>query len=215
MAVVYRIHFVRFVLMRRIMLFLAVLALFLPLAAHADHLDTVSIFNFTNVATNDGASGGALTGTLDVDITAGDFYAINATYTSVDSNTTFTVPDPGGAFFTNGYVGFFNSTAGDPSQPGGAQLALLLPPLSMVGYAGGNICSFANQCGGVISTVYTYDGTGVTSNSEAFNTGELDFVSSFTVDVPGPSPVPEPSSLMLLGTGLLGAVGVVRRRFNA
>lgn len=37
---------------------------------------------------------------------------------------------------------------------------------------------------------------------------------NLSVSNPNPSPVPEPSSLALLGTGALGAFGVLRRRFT-
>jgi hypothetical protein len=78
-------------------------------------------------------------------------------------------------------------------------------------YGGQSITSSGNVVQGIEGNgVIQFDGT---FTSISFTTPVFEHYYDFTVGAPATSPIPEPSSLALLGTGLVGLVGAARRKF--
>lgn len=159
------------------------------LAAHADTVFNVSAYTGQTQT---------LSGTLTLDASSTSFDAATLTYNGLAGSFTFD------QFLQQGPLnGQYEVTLTDTAVD--AQLYLLVPGASLNGYQGSQICTYIDDVHGTCGF-----GAGPQRFSGVSAPGHVLYFTAGTVSPP--SVTPEPSSFVLLGTGLLGAAGVVRRR---
>lgn len=164
------------------------------LAARADTFETLDL-NAT--LTN----GGTVTGTVTLDLNA-DLSRMSPALFESSANLTYTFNGASSVFSGDNRVfsGTPNETGVTFFNAGGDQLNLDWETSLFASFAGsiGNFCTIASPCDGIASSLYL-----PSSRTEIE-------IASATV---APAATPEPSSLALLGTGVLGFAGVLRKRF--
>ncbi len=151
------------------------------------HADTIQSFNFNS----DMNGGYTAQGTISVDENAGQI--VDSDFTLSQNGAvlaTFMQPDYSQPFDGSYNAEFLDSTSSYTYE-------LFLPNASLVGYQGGSICTTNALCEGYPTEVFLPD-DGLVEASD----GTL-------------AQTPEPGSLLLLGTGLLGGILVVRRQAAA
>jgi hypothetical protein len=156
------------------------------------------------------ASGATISGTVTIDTATGSFVSADLIYSELGgSNLTFDQ-----SFFSqateevlhngNFVPVTFGAVADGPGNPFASppevdELDLFIPGGSLIGYTGGTLCSDSNFCGGGAGSTVDLR-VGITANDDLV-TGDF-------------APVPEPSTLALMFTGVILCAVVVLGRFR-
>ena len=155
------------------------------------HADTLNTFNLSAVLTTGSASG-----TVTLDETTGKFTAANITVMASGASAVFT----GAPIAQTTATGLSSNVFATSTLPL-ISFDLALPIASLIGYSGGSLCTITASC--------ATDATGV----QLVNAADLTDATSGTLTlVPATGVTPEPSSLLLLATGVFVLGGIMKRR---